>query len=176
MKKTIVLSFVLFLLVMALCACSASSSDGQPPANGDSLVNPITEYASLAEINEITGGHLAKPAVMGVTDEAFLIIDANDYKIAEYNFAVNGTPYTMRFAKGTEEDISGVYEGGGLLFDAGATDIIEVKEFEGGKAARCFNMDGQYILTVHDDGALDMETFRAIADELFGLAAAGDNK
>ena len=188
MMKRIILLLLTGLLAAALCACSGQPSQddetqaAEQAAEENSydeslgIANPITEYASLEEINEITRGSLCRPPVMGVTDESYSVIDCGDYKVAQYDFSVNGIPYCYRFANGVVEDISGIYENGGTLFDAVATDVDEVKAFDGGKAARHFNIDGQYVISVKDDGALDEETFRGIADELFSLTAVADSK
>lgn len=173
MKKSIVL-LIVCLLALALCACSAPAEEAAEEAAEETagLANPVTEYGSLSEINEIAQGKLARPATMGVTDESYKIIDAGDYQIAEYDFSVNGTPYTYRFANGITEDISGIYAEGGALFADEASDSDQIKEFEGGKAVRHFTLDGQYVLTVMDDGALSADDFQAIADELFAGAKA----
>ena len=172
MKKSIVLLIGVCLLALALCACSAPAEDAAEETAEESagLANPVTEYGSLSEINEITQGKLAQPAAMAVTDETYKIIDAGDYQIAEYGFSVNGTPYTYRFASGITADISGIYAEGGALFADEDSDSDQIKEFEGGKAVRHFTPDGQYVLTVMDDGALSAEDFQAIADELFTSA------
>ena len=185
MIKRIALLLVAGLISAALCACSGQPSpDEDTPAEeqtaedaaSDEIVgmaNPITEYGSLAEINEITQGKLSHPPVMGVSDEDYSIIDCGEYKVAEYDFKVNGIPYCYRFANGVVEDVSGIYVDGGTLFTSDdAADRI--KEYEGGKAVRHFTTDGQYVLSVKDDGVLDNNTFRGIAEELFSQTAEAD--
>ncbi len=171
MKKHIAVLLSLCLLLLALAACSGQQGEEELA----SMENPITEYASLDEINEIGGGSLMHPAVMGVSDESFFVIDCGDYKIEEYRFSVNGTPYVYRFADNLLTDISGIYADGGQLFAGGADKGTEFKEFDGGKAARSFNMDGQYVLIVEDKGQMEMETFQAIAEEMFSLAEMEDD-
>jgi len=168
--KRVLAVFLAVLMLAALfsaCGEKKAKTETAPETKGEEqkteIPNPTTEYASLEEINEITHGRLAHPAVMGVTDEKFSVIDCGDYKIAQYDYSVNGIPYTFRFSDYVEDDISGIYEGGALLF--GKEIAEEVKEFEGGKAARFFTTDGQYVLTAKDNGALELETFKGIADE-----------
>lgn len=127
------------------------------------LANPMTEVGSLEELNEKNMVVLSKPAVMGVTDEKFFSIDGSDYTVSEYDFTVNGLSYCYRAAS-TTEDISGIYVSDGMLFDELNGEGIVDKE--GTKGARWFTLDGQYCLTVFDDGTLDAETFELISDEL----------
>lgn len=185
MKKILSTLAVVCLLAAVLCACgqkkapAASASDigkeAQPEQQQEqqqqevSLPNPITEYGSLEEINELTHGHLVHPAVMGVTDERFSVIDCGDYQISQYDFTVNGIPYTYRFSSNVLTDISGIYDNGGELFSGEFKN--EIKEFPGGKAYRFFNTDGQYVLTAKDDGALSLDTFQSIAEEQQNLAS-----
>ncbi len=177
MKKTLAILLAVCMLAAVLCGCgekkpsaaSATDLEKEPQQQEVSLPNPVKEYGSLEEINELAHGHLMHPAVMGVTDERFSMIDCGDYQIAQYEYAVNGVPYTYRFSSYVESDISGIYEGGGELFGSGFEN--EVKEFAGGKAYRFFNVDGQYVLTAKDEGALDLETFRLIAEEQQNLAS-----
>lgn len=183
--KRIALLLLIGLLTAGLSACSGQSSqDEEAPAEQSAeenesedsvgMVNPIKEYASLEEINEITQGKLCHPPVMGVSDEAYSIIDCGDYKVAQYDFSVNGIPYCYRFANDVADDISGIYANGGTLFAADDADH-EVKEFDGGKAIRCFTTDGQYVLSVNDAGALNEDAFRSIAEELFSFTVEADS-
>ena len=178
MKKILEIIVVVCLLAAVLSACgekkapAASATDiGKETQQQASLPNPIKEYGSLEEINELTHGHLMHPAVMGVADERFSVIDCGEYRIAQYNYTVNGIPYTYRFSPSVVSDISGIYDDGGTLF--GSEIKNEVKEFSGGKAYRFFNTDGQYVLTAQDDGALSLDTFQMIAQEQENLASMG---
>lgn len=152
------------------------------------MPNPMTEYKSLEEVNKIIGGKLAAPGVMGVSDEHFFVIDCGSYKIGEYQFKVNGIDYTLRCAK-VLQDISGVYIDGDTAFageqaqteEIGDNIIIylpgepETPADDGSgiqhnenheyKCARWFVGDMQYVLTVHDNDSVDIDTFVGIADE-----------
>lgn len=156
-------------------SASTESTPAESSAAAESIASPVTEYESLDEINEITEGKLSKPAVMGVTDESYCIVDCGDYKIAQYEFAANGAPYTFRFANGVVEDISGIYDGDDTLFAASAENSNEYKDFDGGKAGRYFTLDGQYVLSIMDGGEMDMDTFQSIADELFSMTDVQDD-
>ena len=160
---------ILFLLVFALFACAVSA---EPMAG---IPNPVQEKQSLAEINEPVGSFLCHPPVMGVTDEAFGIIDCTSYLIAQYLFQVNGYRYCFRAAK-TEEDISGIWTDGQTAFPAGRTETISFAEGEGIKAARWFNAQIQYTLSLEDpDSVIDSETFRLIAEEMMEVSRMDDD-
>ena len=169
MKKILATVLAACMLAAVLCACGAKQENtagetGEKETEQEvSLPNPVKEYSSLEEINEITQGHLVHPAVMGVTDERFSVINAGEYQIAQYNYTLNGIPYTFRFSPNVFSDISGIYENGAELF--GAEIANEIKEYAGGKASRFFNVDGQYVLMAEDNGALSLETFEAISEE-----------
>lgn len=164
MKKTIALLLSLIML-FALCACGKSE-----PSIG--MENPMTECASLNEVNEAVGGNLCGPAAMGASDEAYFVIDCGSYKIGEYQFKVNGYDYILRCAK-TEEDISGVYlsgqddtafaEGNGSVVTG--DDGMQTNSDGEYKCARWFVDDMQYVLSVKDGGALESETFISIVSE-----------
>ena len=168
-------------MTLTLCACG-SKAPATPLSTSTDIVpveipedvglpNPMVEYSSLDEINEELGGRLSHPAVMGVTDEAFYIINGEP-EIAQYNFSINGMPYTYRFSYDYSADISGIYEGDGTVFENSTGD--DFYEGESCKAARFVTTDGQYVLIVDDNGEMDSETFKAIAEELFSMSVQPD--
>ena len=200
MKKFI--AIVLALAVMAaLCSCGTSGTVTGEEAEeliaeieaeaekviedagitldeGDTVIaglaNPMVEYSSLEEINEIVGSALCHPPVMGVTDDAFFVINCTDYSIAQYNFSVNGNPFTFRCAPVMSMDISGIYVTDGTAFPAEPTgDDIEFCLTGDVQAARWFTMDGQYVLAADEPGNMDDDTFKMVAEELCNLTATG---
>ena len=138
---------------------------GEPATGYTGMPNPITEYASLAEINEKAGTALVHPAVMGVTEESFFTITGSDCVIADYDFTLVGYAWCFRAAATVRYDISGVYINAAPAFGA-VNEGVAFAEGEGYKLARWFTMDGQYVLSVADNGAMDKETFLSIAEEL----------
>lgn len=162
-----------------------------PEKEDAGMANPCTEYKSLDKINSVVGGNLVSPGVMGVTDNAYAVIDCGNYKIAEYQFTVAGYDYTFRCAK-ANEDISGVYMNGGTAFEGKAGEQHEIgdnviiygantpagetnsngMQFNSDneyKCARWFVDDLQYVLTVNDKGEMEHDTFDGIADELMQM-------
>ena len=132
------------------------------------LVNPRQEYGSLEEINTVAGVALAHPAVMGVSDEYFVIIDDGEGCIAEYDYTLAGCAWCFRASAFYDRDISGVYINGELPFGE-VKEGIEYAEGEGYKLARFATIDGQYVLMVQDNGQMDAETFRLAAEEQYEL-------
>ncbi len=160
MKKLIVLLLALLLSFGA----AAETPIGIP--------NPITEYETLAEINEIVGSNLCHPAVMGVTDESFAVIDCGEYLIAQYRFAVNGLNYTFRCAAVAYQDISGVYINAEPAFADEYSGETEFAFGEGLKLARWLDINGQYTLCLEDgENVMDEETFKLIALEMEELTS-----
>ena len=147
------------LLVLMLCFVScAEGADGMP--------SPLTEYQSLEQINELIGCNLVHPAVMGVINESFWTIDCGEYLIAQYVFELNGLPYTFRCAA-TTEDISGVYDVNGEVFGKEYSGDIEFYNGTGVHAARWFDLNGQYSLSVADyEGWMSEDTFYLIGLEM----------
>lgn len=191
MKKQLTILLCLCLIAALLCACGSKTAENTekndptpaaPAAPAEKteapstdptpakLPNPITEYASLDEINEAVGGHLCHPPVMGVMDETFSVIQSSESSIAQYCFSVGGTRYTYRFSPDTAEDISGIYADNGLLFSGDLGETEAFRSFKDGFGARFCNEDGQYVLTGQRDGGIEEDAFRAVSRELFSLA------
>ena len=125
------------------------------------VANPVVALDSLEALNKKMGCSMVKPGVMGVTDEAFNVISDT---MAEYKFTVGGYNYCLR-CQGTMDDICGIYGDNGTLFEGKTAEDVYA-EGAGYKAIRWFNVEGQYVLTVNDNGELSKETFEGIAEEL----------
>ena len=171
MKRMLALALAA-MMVLCLCACGEKPAEQpeaeEPATNG--MPNPMTEYASLDEINDIVGSKLVHPGVMGVSDEKFFVIDCGDYRLADYRFAVGGVDYTFRSAPVTQ-DISGYYVGERTAFADGAQqDGIEYAEADGAQLARWFTIDGQYVLSAK---GVDADTFALVAEELCTMTSPG---
>ena len=155
MKKIIVILLAL-LLVMTLTGCQDKQEE-----IGANLPNPVQEYQSLEEINKESQIVIVSAPVAGKSNEKFYVIN-DENKISEYWFDVNGLTYTLRAAKQTANDISGLYYEGNT-FEENTNSIFMNNEY---KMARFFSNQGQYVLAVHDEGILDENTFRSIACEI----------
>lgn len=176
MKK--LMTFVLFAaLVFSLAACGSSPAEPAPGEAPESsgLPNPMVSYDSLEEINEIVGSRLCTPGVMGVTEQAYFVIETSDGKMAEEQFTVNGLKYSFRCAPVADHDISGLWIGESSTAFAGMeiSDELQYAEDASFKAARWFTIDGQYVLSVMDEGKMDKETFLSIAEELRSCTQPG---
>jgi len=197
MKKIIALLLALTLL-FALAACgkpaevedskpaeetpaaaeapaAASDSDMEPlPASGSSMTavgNPMTEYNTLDEINELLGCRLHLPPVMGVSDVSYATISSSEHTIGQAKFSVNGTEYNYRFSADFMADICGIYDNGKTLFDGMEPgDDLQYAETADTKSVRWFTTDGQYCLSVSDDGSMDKDLFLTVAEELQSLS------
>ena len=107
------------------------------------MPNPVVEYSSLEEINEVAGVNLMKPPVMGVSNERFSVIDG---RIAQYICDVNGLEWTFRGACITDEDISGMYDERNV-FTPNEDSGLYTNEFY---LDRFFDGDRQYTIVVKD--------------------------
>ena len=146
---------------------TVTGGDGLSSESGTVPVNPIAEYGSLEEINEIVGTNLVGPGVMGKTDQQYFVVNGGEYSIAEYRFTLNGTEFAFRAAPVTE-DISGIYGDNGPVFE-GQEDEAIVSTADC-RAARWYEGDVQYVL-VAKDAELEEERFVIMVDELKGLVA-----
>lgn len=164
MKK--ILALVLALMMAVSFAACGQKEPTDEPVVGPGTENPITEYASLEELNEATGCNIMRPGVMGVSDESFCTI-GKDPVIAQYKFSVAGVAYTLRVGA-TTDDISGYYVNGGTAFGE-AKDGIEYVTAEGAKLARWFDINGQHVLSAI--GEITDETFQGVAEEAKMMSA-----
>lgn len=134
------------------------------------LANPMVEYGSLEEVNEILGGYMCKPATMGVTNEMFWTINCGDQgMLGQYCYDVNGVSYTMRFSPNQTGDITGVYTNeGNTVYGDPNCDVIEYAHDSGILFARWFTIDGQYVLEAPSN-EFTTEIFEGVAEEMYQM-------
>ena len=183
MKKQMILILLCAAMLLTLCACGAANdvvdtpaaeqteqtdeqpSDSSTQDSGATLANPMTEYASLEELNAAAGTELRRPGVMGLTDERFESIACDNYLIAQYTFSAGGTEYVLRSAPVTD-DISGYYIGGNTAFPGEPKEGLDFALGEGqAQLVRWFNIDGQFCLMAEQAP----ENFSDIAAEISGI-------
>lgn len=158
MKKTLC---ILMAIAALFSFCMAESG----------LANPMTQYDSLEAVNEEVGCALCHPAVMGVVDNGYFVIDNGEYLLADYQFTVNGYVCDFRCAA-TTEDISGVYIAGAPAFSMEFEGEIQFTQGDGMHLARWFDVNGQYCFLMEDpDSVMDDETFHLIAAEMKDLTS-----
>ena len=166
-----VFAFILSLVMAAsLAACAQPDVSTDGPNAG--LANPLTECSSLEEVNAAVGGNLQAPGVMGVTDEKYFTIDCGEYKIAEYDYSVNGAGYSFRFCPVFDIDASGIYIDAQPAFSCEPSDAPEYAADDSVQAARWVDVNGQYVLSTHNI-EMDKDTFLGIAAEMRSLTAGG---
>ena len=163
MKKTFA---VLTVLIMCLClAVSFAEETGEKTDGTAAVPNPVVEYASLEEINALTGVALMRPSAASVENESFSVIGD---KIAQYVCEIDGLEWTFRGAYATEEDISGIYDEYNE-FTPREDLILYTNAYY---LDRFFDGDRQYTIVVKDpvggDGEvwMDEEVFMDICAEL----------
>ena len=163
---------------IALTACSAKSTDSttttpestststvtetaEDAADNTQIPSPITDRASLDEVNEVIGSAMKRPADLELTNEAWSTIDIDDEEknhVGQYAFTYNGGTYTLRAAKDTG-DISGVWENGTTLGNGREGDVTAITTENGGLWSRWFDGDMQYSL--YAEGAT-MDDYTAV--------------
>ena len=129
-----------------------SEAASEAPAG---MANPVVEYGSFDEINEITGVSLMKPTVMGISDEHFSVINGT---VAQYTCDINGMEWTFRGACITDEDISGMYSEHNV-FVANQDSGLYTNEFY---LDRFFDGNRQYTIVVKNP----IEDGRELIDEM----------
>jgi len=132
------------------------------------MPNPMVACDSLEALNEKLGSRLAKPATMGVTDEAFYTIGEGAEAIAQYNYTLAGYAWTFRFSPVFDTDISGVYTEEGTVFEGTSAGEFETGAADDMLLARWATVDGQYVLVV-EGSAYTEEEFASIAQEMRAL-------
>ncbi len=180
MKRTIsvFLAAAVCTAALSLTACSTKPAESaattpeststvtetaEDAADNTQMPNPITDRASLDEVNEAIGSAMKRPADLELTDEAWSTIDGDEKNhIGQYNFTYNGGSYTLRAAKDTG-DISGVWENGIALGDNHEGDVTAITTETGGIWSRWFDGDMQYSL--YAEGAA-MDDYTAVRDAM----------
>lgn len=99
--------------LLAMIICLSMLSAGCAGEGSAQIPNPMSEKASLDEINSAANTNIQRPG-FDVTDESFFTITTDDMVVADYRFTLEGVEYTLRGAN-TAEDISGVYGDTGSL-------------------------------------------------------------
>lgn len=132
-------------------------------ADNTQIPSPITDRASLDEVNEAIGSAMKHPADLELTDEAWATIDDEEKNpIGQYTFTYNGGTYTLRAAKDTG-DISGVWENGTTLGNGREGDVTAITTENGGLWSRWFDGDMQYSL--YAEGAA-MDDYTAVRNAM----------
>ncbi len=149
MKRSIILLALVMGLLFTVCFAEGNEEKAGEAAG---MPNPIIEYDSIEEINTIIGVNLMHPAVMGVTDESFSVINN---AIAQYVCEINGMEWTFRGACITDEDISGMYSEHNE-FTPNRDFGLYTNEFY---LERFFDDDRQYTIVIKDPVSPDGEVF-----------------
>ena len=165
---------------IVLTACSSKTADSstatpestststvtetaEDAADNTQIPSPITDRASLDEVNEAIGSAMKRPADLELNDEAWVTIDDEEKNpIGQYTFAYNGGTYTLRAAKDTG-DISGVWENGTTLGNGREGDVTAITTENGGLWSRWFDGDMQYSL--YAEGAT-MDDYTAVRNAM----------
>lgn len=142
---------------------STVTETAEDATDNTQIPSPITDRASLDEVNEAIGSAMKRPADLELTDEAWSTIDDEEKNhIGQYNFTYNGATYTLRAAKETG-DISGVWENGTTLGNGREGDVTAMTTEAGGIWSRWFDGDMQYSL--YAEGAT-MDDYTAVRDAM----------
>ena len=141
---------------------STTTETAEDATDNTQLPSPITDRASLDEVNAAIGSAMKRPADLELTDEAWSTIDDDESHIGQYTFTYNGGSYTLRAAKETG-DISGVWENGTTLGNGREGDVTAITTEAGGIWSRWFDGDMQYSL--YAEGAT-MDDYTAVRDAM----------
>lgn len=128
------------LLGLSLVACS-SSNEGATTG----LANPIKDYDSIEEINEITGVHVVLPSSIDATDIKYQTI--ND-ETAQVVFMLDGHKWTLRGSKTVDQDISGIHDDNNQ-FISGQDFGMYINDYY---LDRMFTENIQYTIVMDTDG------------------------
>ena len=157
MKKILNVLLIL-LLCISVAACNSNNAPEEETSGNASMANPMVSYDSLDDINKITGVQIVSPAIMGKTNEKFFVIAD---KIAQYDFELNGSKFTVRGALEIKEDISGIHDESNV-FNSGDDFTCYTNDFY---LERFFDVDKQYTIVLTDPGDVTDEQFSNICSE-----------
>ena len=182
MKKIITVIFV--ALMLTACANKKQEEVIQKDETkedeviGNNIVNPMKEVESLDDLNQKVHGKLNHPAVMGVDNEKFFVIEIDEIeKIGHYAFTINNDECVFRFCDRApyDKDISGVYIDGKSAFPSEEKkDDVEYNKYEDTYLARWLNIDGQYVFSCKSE-SMSQEDFEAIIKELLEITKPDGN-
>ena len=162
MKK--LLNVLLILLIsFSIVACSSNSTteteEKEEETSGNaSMANPMVSYDSLEAINKKVGVNIISPAIMGKDNEKFFVIAD---KIAQYDFELNGSKFTVRGALETNEDISGIHDENNV-FNPNEDFVFYTNDFY---LDRFFDVNKQYTIVLTNPGDVTEEQFSNICSE-----------
>ena len=147
-----------------------SSKNSEKKSSEEKNSNVVfTTCKSLEELNKAVGCNIMKPGVMGVTDEAYTVINGT---VAQYKFTVAGWNLIIRAAK-TTGDLSGVYQKDGTIGQRfirekgeGSSGVIKSGDTYYGV---WYDGDMQYAIMCLDADGQDFETFKGIYNELSAM-------
>lgn len=129
-----------------------------------------TGYSSVDEINELTGGRIARPSNVELPFEEFEIVKVGDTDVAQYVFEAGGVPCGIRFCADFNLCISEMEaEDGSMLFDGSHEE--EVITYNGSTAAHWETVDGQYVLVIASE---DEEFFNSVYEDVRASSVPGD--
>ncbi len=129
-----------------------------------------TTCSSVEEINQRTGGRIARPTNVELPFEQFEVVIDGENTIGQYVFEAGGVPCGIRFCDDFNACISEMQnEDGTMLFDGSHED--EVVAENGCIAAHWETVDGQYILVAASE---DEDFFNSLYEEFKAASIPGD--
>ena len=152
MKKIL----AILLLSMSLFGCQKQDD----PTNGYIKCN------SLEEINKSANVEIFKPAIMGISNERYFLIEQTT---ASYTFDANGYMYNIRGSKDLDFDMSGIFTNTVEPLFKHLDEKIQYGETDEYKAYRFLLGNSQYIFSVQDNGQMDKKLFESQFEDVFKL-------
>ncbi len=129
-----------------------------------------TTCNSIEEVNQRTGGKIARPTNVELPFEQFEVVTSGEAEIGQYVFEAGGVPCGVRFCSDFNLCISDMLnEDGTLLFEGSHEE--ETVTYNGSTAAHWETVDGQYILVVASE---DETFFNSLYEEIRAASVPGD--
>lgn len=147
------------LSIILLFGCTNKKPVEEPIIDGgNGGVWDMVEKQDVKELNELTGTHISKVDLEGISDEAYRIISGN---LAEYDFILNGIKFNFRASKELMNDISGVHDENNI-FVSGVDDYYDLTDYY---LCRFFDGDTQYTIGCPKDESLTFDAFKEICEQ-----------
>ena len=156
MKKNICL---VLLLMLFLVGCSSKENitpeSGENSENTIGMANPIKQYSTLDDINEITKCHITIPSTLPINNVLYSTITDDT---AQVQFEYLNHKWTVRGSHDTSIDLSGIYTDENV-FEEGQDSTVYLNDFY---IERMFTEGQQYTIVMDKPDTNDQELFSTV--------------
>ena len=164
MKKISIL-FLFLLILTCLTGCKEKLEEEIIKPEEPLLEDTVTKLETLDELNETLGSNLVTLSGEKENEEISLI----NNETGVYSFEKSGMKYVMSVSKDIYSDLTGLYQEGEYVPEAGAP-VFHIEKNK--KVSRFAYSDMQYVLILEDDDSItDLEFMELVYRWLYAIGA-----